>query len=499
MRVLVRADASLRIGSGHVMRCLTLAEALRQAGCDVQFACRPGLGDGLALIAARGFPVHRLEGVEDERACVESPLPWAEDLAALWQALPAGTTFDWCVVDHYGLGAEWERGVRLRARWVMAIDDLLHRPHEVDLLLDQNATARQRLDDDSLATVRQPLLGPHFALLREAFQGAPIAVAERVERVLVSFGGVDIGGETLKALAALETFPDVAVDVVAGAANPAWGELEQRVSQHPRWTLHRHVDDFAGLMRQADLCIGAGGGTTWERAALGLPTLCVALAPNQRPNAERLAEAGLHLYLGEAADLAVDDYRAALRILLGNPGLRRSLAARGRETVDGRGVRRVVAALLARDLRMRAATLDDAQLLFEGRNAEPVRRASLNTEPVEWSSHVRWLERVLASPDQHLLWLAEAADGPVGVLRYDRIETARVEVSLYLLPGRDSAGWGLYMLQAGEAALALHWPEVSGVEARVRPDNLASLLLFERAGFTQRHCVFQRTLQGESR
>ncbi|WP_431483997.1 UDP-2,4-diacetamido-2,4,6-trideoxy-beta-L-altropyranose hydrolase [Pseudomonas solani] len=498
MRVLIRADASLRIGFGHVMRCLTLADALRDSGCEVLFACAAEPGNALQLIADRGFSTCALPG-GDLRQSAEAPLPWAADIAALWVALDGAGTFDWCIVDHYGLGADWQRAVRARARQVMVIDDLANRDHDADLLLDQNLTASNRAYAGRLPAPCQSLLGTRFALLRPEFFGGPIELAGEARRVVVSFGGVDPTKETLKAMEALQGLPALEVDFVAGAANPAWDELVSRCEGQPNWRLHRHLNDFAELLRRADLCIGAGGATSWERAVLGIPTLCIALAENQRPNAEALAEAGAHLYLGESSAVTAADLRAAVQVLAGNLGLRRSLAARSRALVDGMGVGRVLCALLAPALTLRPASLADARLLFEGRNAEPVRQASLSREPVSWEGHLHWLEGVLASERRWLL-VAELADGPVGVLRYDRLESRpdTAEVSIYLLPGRAGVGWGHHLLAAGEKALRAHWPDLGVVEAQVRPDNAASLALFARAGYQQEHCLFRRPLPGEN-
>lgn len=491
MRVLIRCDASTSLGSGHVMRCLTLADVLVEAGCEVHFACRSGLGDLLALIAGRGHRVYALT-VADRRSDFEAALPWQEDIEALWAALPEELDFAWCVLDHYGLGHEWEAAVRRRARRVMAIDDLDTRRHAVDLLLDQNLTAEARilpLPDKACF-----LAGPRFALVRPAFAQPRSEGQDVIRRVLVSFGGVDAAGETLKVLTALASVPELQVDIVAGQANPHWAELVERCGQHSAWRLWQHVDDFASLLREADLAIGAGGGTTWERASLGVPSLCVALAPNQRANAEALAALGAHLYLGDAAQVSVPAYRAAVQTLQASPGLRRSLAARGRALVDGRGAARVVAAMLGLELRLRPARIEDAPLLFRGRNAERVRQVSVNTDPIGWEQHQDWLRQVLERPERRLLLIAEALDGPVGVLRYDRQAQASAEVSLYLLPERLGLGWGGHLLRQGAQAVRRHWTDLESLEARVRPGNIASLQLFQRAGFLQCDHHFQLSL-----
>lgn len=497
MKVLIRVDASVVIGSGHVMRCLTLAKALRARNAQVLFACRELSGHLLVRIAAEGFGVIALPAVypgEPALIDVESLIAWQEDLAALQHALQGQTDWDWLLLDHYGLDEHWEGGARSLTKRIAVIDDLANRPHDADLLLNQNLTAERIAYADLLAENCQFLLGPHHALLHPAFAESPIDPKPVVRRVLVSFGGVDAGGETLKAMDALAELTEFEVDFVAGAANPAWDRLVARVAGRDNWRLHRHVDDFAALMRSADLFVGAGGGTSWERAALGLPTLCIAVAANQQANAERLAAAGVHLYLGKAETVAVAGLREAIRLLVSNFGLRQSLSARSRALVDGHGTRRVAAAMLTCGLSLHPATLDDARLLFDGRNAAQVRRWSLNDEPIAWDTHLRWLHSSLSSPDR-LLLIGVAADGPVGVLRYDLVasQPARAVVSIYLFAGRAGAGWGQALLAQGDRLVLGHWAGLTHVEALVCPANTASLRLFVQAGYQLAECHFVRT------
>ncbi len=236
------------------------------------------------------------------------------------------------------------------------------------------------------------------------------------------------------------------------------------------------------------------GGTTWERAAMGLPSLCVSVADNQRAGALAMAQAGMHLYLGEAAQVGVSALREAIALLLDNQALRESFAQRSQALVDGRGAERVAVALCGEQLTLRMATSDDAQLLFDGRNAPEVRRRSHQHQALRWGEHQAWLGAVLAD-HQRLLLIAEAADGPVGCLRYDRLPGQRARVSLYLFAGRFGLGWGSVLLARGEAWIRERWPDLLAIEAQVLPDNLASLHVFTGAGYLQSPCAFERVFQ----
>lgn len=496
MRVLIRSDASPTIGSGHIARLLPLARTLRKQGSHVAFACRLLPGHRLDALAAEGFETFALPGRypdEDPQQAIESMLPWQADINALALALENHPAFDWIIVDHYGLDHRWQTAARRWAPRIAAVDDLATRSYSVDLLLNQNLSGTQQAYASLLPADCQTMLGPRFAMLRDEFCCAAIEIKPQAKRLLVNFGGFDAAMQTHHAMLALADFHELEVDFVAGADNPAWKPMQALAANHPNWRLHSFVSDFYQLMTEADLFIGAGGGTSWERAAMGLPTICIAVSNNQQANAEAMAASGAHVYLGTREQVSVEQLRQAIGFIAGNQGLRQSLAERSRQWVDGRGALRVAAALAGAVLQVRPATADDAQLLFDGRNAEAVRRWSLETGVIEWQQHQNWLTASLSN-DQRLLLIAEADDGPVGVLRYD-LRGFEVEVSIYLFQGRFGLGWGRALLMRGEAFVRAHWPQLQAITAQVLPANQPSMKIFREAGFTQRACSFTRVLK----
>ncbi|MVV51316.1 UDP-2,4-diacetamido-2,4,6-trideoxy-beta-L-altropyranose hydrolase [Pseudomonas sp. PB120] len=499
MRVLIRADASPTIGSGHIARLLPLARTLRQQGSHVAFACRQLPGHRLDMLAAEGFETFALPARypdEDPQQAIESMLPWQADIDALALALENQSAYDWIIVDHYGLDHHWQTAARHWAPRIAAVDDLATRTYSVDLLLNQNLSGTPEAYTALLPRGCQALLGPGFALLREEFCGAAIEIKPRAKRVLVNFGGFDAAMQTHHAMLALAELPGLEVDFVAGAENPAWEKMQRLAANRPNWRLHRFVSDFYRLMTEADLFVGAGGGTSWERAALGLPTICIAVSNNQQANGEVMATSGAHVYLGPREQVSVEQLRQAIGFVAGNQGLRQSLAERSRQLVDGRGAKRVAAALAGAVLRVRPATSDDARLLFDGRNAEAVRRWSLDSGIIDWQQHQDWLTASLSNP-QRLLLIAEADDGPVGVLRYD-LRDVETEVSIYLFEGRFGLGWGRALLAQGEAFVRALWPQLQAITAQVLPENQPSLKVFREAGFTQSACAFTRVLKDDS-
>lgn len=347
MRVLFRVDASQLLGSGHLMRCLTLARQLQEQGAHLTFACRELPGAPLQLIPG-DYELLRLPasyGVEESAA--EAAIDCAADSFALAQCV-AGRQFDWCVVDHYGLDATWHQQARVMSKHIMVIDDLANRALDCDLLLDQG------FDDDSrsrytplLCSPAELLFGPAYALLREEFLLARVGATPRrgeLQRVLLFYTGGDDGGELLKALQALVSWQqDIEVDVVIGSGHPEASRIEA-FCHAQGWQLHCQIDYMARLLAQADVAIGAAGSSSWERCALGVPALVVILADNQRALAAGLEQLGAAVSLGDSAALTQDDYRQALQGLTSQRLL--AMSACAWNVVDGLGAGRVSLAML---------------------------------------------------------------------------------------------------------------------------------------------------------
>ena len=372
MRILIRADASPTIGSGHIARCLTLARVLRKQGSHVAFACRQLPGHRLDALSGEGFETFTLPGRypdEDPQQAIESMLPWQADIDALDLLLEDHAEFDWIIVDHYGLDHHWQTAARRWAPRIAAVDDLATRRYSVDLLLNQNLSGLSDNYTPLLPEGCRTLLGPRYAMLREEFDCPAIDIKPEARRVLVNFGGFDAAMQTHHAMLALADFTELEVDFVAGVDNPAWAQMQALAQTRPNWRLHSFVSDFHQRMTEADLFIGAGGGTSWERAALGLPTICIAVSNNQQVNGEVMAAAGAHVFMGAREQVSVTQLRDAIGFVAGNVYLRQSLAERSRQMVDGRGALRVAAALADAVPKSSHATLDDAQLLPDGLNS----------------------------------------------------------------------------------------------------------------------------------
>lgn len=312
MKVVFRTDASLDIGTGHVMRCLTLAEALLERGADCRFICREHAGNLINLIRDRGFAIHPLP-LADVRPVVldaqRETLPihaaWlGGDWAADAQQTKAGvgdTQVDWLIVDHYAIDAPWESVLRSVCGQLMVIDDLADRPHDCDLLLDQNLGRTVADYTDRVPDGCTVLIGPQYAILRPKFAALrPYSIARRttpqLQQLLITMGGVDKDNATCQVLDALKdcSLPsDCRITVVMGPHAPHLNAVRNLAAEMlwPTQVLV-NVRDMARLMADSDLAIGAAGSTSWERCALGLPSIIVVLAENQKSIAIALDSAG---------------------------------------------------------------------------------------------------------------------------------------------------------------------------------------------------------------
>lgn len=493
MQVLLRADASARIGLGHLRRCLSLAQALRAQGAHCHFICRDLGLDVAALVAAEGFgcsllpaPAAGFQPDADAPAhAAWAGLPQADD-AAHTIAAAAPLQPDWLLVDHYAFDHRWHGAVSAALGCsIAAIDDLADRPLQVDLLIDHN------LADDHAAKYAGCLpagtpacTGPAHALLGPAYAGAvPCSVQDTVSSIGIFMGGTDAAGISQRALQActLAGFQGP-VEVAASSAFVHLAALRQAVAARPRTTLLLDQPDLAGFFGRHGLQIGAGGGATWERCCLGAPTLAVAVAANQHQALQPLvARQVLQRVAGTAAHEAPDAaaIASALAGLLADAALRRRLATAARGLVDGQGAARVAATMQRLALTLRPATMDDARLLLDWRNDEATRQASHGSAPVAWPDHQRWLAAVLAD-DRRRLWLACLGGEPVGTLRADRPapgapDPAQV-LSWTVAPAARGRGLGARMVRL----LAARLP--GPLRAEVREGNTASVRVALAAG-----------------
>lgn len=485
-----RTDATSQIGTGHFMRCLTLADELNRCGARIRFVSRDLPLHLRDMLVARGMELVALDG--DVTRLHTGDLAHAswlgasqdQDAQSTIQAL-SDQSWEWLIVDHYALDFRWEGAMRGAARKIMVIDDIADREHDCDVLLDQNFYAdMQTRYAGKVPSHCELLLGPRYALLRDEFRKLHEQVKLRtgdVNRILVFFGGVDVDnytGQTIEALSGIDV-RGIHVDVVVGAQHPCREQIKVACAQLG-FICHVQTSKMAGLMAAADLAIGAGGSATWERSCLGLPTLVFCTAHNQRKQIVDAAREGL-LYAPEVgADLtrAIQRHTSAL---IENTNLREHISRNCIQAVNGRGVKRVITSLGMSGIEIRMANLGDSENLYQWRNHPSIRAVSRSTNVIDWQDHQDWFASVLADPEKMLL-IGQNSESPVGVVRFDK-QNDEAEISIYVIPGCVSSGLGQGLLQSAERWLAANHPEVIKIRAHVLGANERSLKLFSGAGY----------------
>ncbi|KGA82439.1 pseudaminic acid biosynthesis protein PseG [Lysinibacillus fusiformis] len=286
--IIIRTDASVVIGSGHVMRCLTIAHNLTREGCNVRFWMEPHAGNLINYVVRQGY----------------------ETISKAEQA-------DLYIIDHYEIDMVWEQNIRPYTNNLMVIDDLA-RAHDCDVLLDQNVVPNFKDRYDDLVPKHCiKLLGPKYLIMREEFIEARQQIEQRnqnIQRLLVFMGGTDPTNETTKILTALEKLSFTHVDVVVGNGNVHKEKIEQ-ICHERNYHYHCQISYMAQLMQQADFSIGAGGSSMWERCYVGLPSSSTIVADNQFITTNYANQLEAVINLGWHEDVTVETYKHLLNRL----------------------------------------------------------------------------------------------------------------------------------------------------------------------------------------
>ena len=319
IEIFLRIDASPEIGSGHLMRCLTLAEMFSEEGADVSFVCSQ-ISDELAnFVKSKKYNIYHLP-------CHNKGFDWQADAGDTIIILKQrNKKIGLLVVDHYALDQRWESEMRPYTENIMVIDDLANRHHDCDILLDQNYYKDANNRYDGLVPGDcQKFIGPEFALLRKEFFEVRKNLRQRdgiIKNIIISFGCSDFSNETAKALSAIKQLnrPDIAVNVIIGTLNISKTKILQVSAGMPGVNFYYQTDRIAQLMDEADLAIGAGGATAWERCFLGLPSIVITTAKNQVEIVKNLQGRAAIWSLGYKDNVSAEGIASALKNALNNP------------------------------------------------------------------------------------------------------------------------------------------------------------------------------------
>jgi UDP-2,4-diacetamido-2,4,6-trideoxy-beta-L-altropyranose hydrolase len=479
--LIIRADATSESGTGHVIRCLALAQVWRAQGGKVVFISHCESEALRQRIRAEGIDLHALV------KSYPDSFDWNFTQDILDQIKSgAPKSHPWLTVDGYHFDAAYQEGVKGAGYNLLWIDDYGQAEHYyADLVLNQNISAAA-----SWYAHREPytrlLMGPRYALLRREFerwQGWQRQIPARAGKVLVTLGGADQNNVTLKVIQALSrvNIPDLKARIVVGPANPHLASVKKAIANDARLHLFTNLDDMSSLMAWADISISAGGSTCWELAFMGLPFLIIVTANNQRANAEALARQGIGLNLGWQQDLSVEKVSSQVRSLMIDSGWRSLMARKGKQLVDGHGGWRLRNLMAGERLKLCPILSEDIHLVWKWANDDSVRAASFSEAQINWEEHIRWFQERIKRPYFYLALNQD--DLPVGQVRFDQNETG-MTISVMIDSAWRNRGYGVTLIRtACEEVFANS--DVKMIHAFVKPDNEASRIAFIRAGFEQ--------------
>lgn len=476
MKLVIRVDASIHIGSGHVMRCLALAQAWQDNQGQSIFMMAnfvPALEERL-----------KSEGMNLVYLTTEpGSLEDAQETTALAHKFEAS----WVVVDGYQFGSEYQKTIKNSGLRLLFIDDYGHAEHYyADFVLNQNISANEQWYQHHDPNT-QLLLGTRYALLRREFwqwQGWQRTVPPIAKKVLVTLGGADPDNVTLKVIHALQLVDveELEAVVVIGGSNPHYETLEMAV-QDSRFPirLQRNITNMLELMAWADVAISAGGSTCWELAFMGLPSILLILAENQRAIAQKLAILNQVVNLGWHQNVESKKIAQTLSTLLQSAEQRTNTIELSQQTVDGEGVSRIVKILEENSIQLRSVREEDCEILWEWTNDPVIRSVSFYSEYIPWTDHVQWFRSKLGDRNCVFYIALNSENVPIGQVRYE-ISNKEATISLGIAEPFRRRGYGSQIILLGCQKFGQD-SLIKKINAYVKPHNLASIKVFLKSGF----------------
>ena len=344
----IRVDAGMQIGDGHFLRCLTLVDRLKKEFRQITFISNQLPKHFFQIIEKNDFKIYKIDGyshIQEEKIEMQLKKQLIQkDFIQTKKIIEKyKNSSNWLIVDHYGIDYVWEKNIRENIEKIIVIDDLANRKHDCDILIDQNFYKKmEKRYSKLIPSFCKQFLGPKFSLLRPEFLNARknLKRKNKFERILISFGGSDPSNETTKVLSAIiDLGKKYKIDVIVGTNNPNKKQIMKLCSKFPFCDFYEQVENISKYMKKADLALGAGGSTTWERCCLGLPTIVVNLSKDQEKITENLSKIGCVINLGSAEKTTKLDYVKALNEI--NSKKLRKISKKCLVLVDGKGVKRI--------------------------------------------------------------------------------------------------------------------------------------------------------------
>ena len=475
MRILIRCDADIDTGIGHMMRCLALAQDLKDSGYRVSFVSNSLTGWMKKKLVNEGFELFFVDKIKGSGEDAKETSKIALEHKA-----------EWVITDGYHFQTNYQQIIKENGLRLMCIDDVAGCHYVSDIVLNQNPGFK--LEDYSAAPETKFLLGLKYALLRREFRAAKPGAHPVSKNILITMGGTDPHNLTGQVLSVLLTKQLEKITVLLGSINPNIPKIKKMLKVMKSGVdvqLVIDADNIIPYMSNCGLAIHAAGTTSWELAYLGIPSLCYILAANQEPVAKALVRSGYSRNLGWYNDFSKVGLTKMIDKYLSSPELLEEMSQAGRSLIDGKGVGRIIEVIKQKpkSLKIQRASLDDAKDLFEWRNHPDVRKNFFNPAAVSWEEHKNWLKSRLEDQNAtiYTVWLA---DEKIGSVRFE-LKEGMFKVSVMLNPAFFGQGLGARAIARGVISFVSEQKSQLPIWAEIKPDNVASIKAFAKAGFVQ--------------
>jgi len=478
MHLYIRADADAKIGTGHIMRCIALAQTWQDQGGEVTFISHCDNDILKERIQHEGFGFISLDYVCPDASDLISTLPILNNESVDHK--------NWLVLDGYHFTPEYQKAIRDEGIHLLVIDDMNHLPHyHADILLNQNIHApdlKYHCDEDTTL-----LLGTRYVLLRREFlkyRNFKRQIQDRVKNILVTLGGADPDNVTLKVIEALKLLgePDISVRIIIGPVNPHQEKLRNAIaSAHFEAELLTNPPNMPELMAWADMAISAGGSTCWELMFMTLPSIILVLAENQSAVVEYLMNNKTVVNLGRIAESSEEHISHSCKSLIRDNIFRKYLSEQSRMLISGQGPSLVIEAIKRRSLTLREVTDIDRELIWHWANDEETRKASYSQAHISWDEHIRWFDSVQRQKNHRFYIANNGSKKPVGQIRF-AIDGKDAIVSFSVAPESRRRGYGKEILIKAAKKL-FNETNIKQISAYVKSENMLSLSVFQKAGF----------------
>lgn len=484
MRFIFRLEVSPEIGTGHFFRCLALAQQLIDGGWAEEtaliFVARSLYQDFQEILKSNGIAYVNLHKTQDY-FCRDDEKTWL-GTDATRDAVEFANTLDLCssdvvIVDNYAVNEEWCNCINARVATTVSFEDFRSQDFKTDLVVRGTNFCNVAVPNLGYPTTEY-LEGSKYLVMRKELQGLKSIVRKDLNFILIYFGGADADNFTTRAVnAVLSTEYTGEIIVVVSNSFQYFDELYHSCWGEKRITIKQQPSNFIELMQTSSLLIGAGGINLWERVLLGLPSITIAIVPNQVPQVKFAKEHGLIF----ALDMNGMEFRlrSLLNTLLFQTEILQAQSEKCLKFLDSFGSHRVISRVISYHLKIRKARICDETLVHKLRNHPVVRAGSINNNEISIDEHKSWFRNALTQTD-FLLLIAEVEGQPLGVVSFSEETTGLFRVSIYLNKfTKKSRGMGQYILRAAEKML----PAQSRFVATVLGDNGSSKQLFERANY----------------